>query len=397
MDLFGYPYLTHETFMTEERLPSNYGSLVVPLGRATPAEVSDQASLCLEDPMIHAVLEAVDSYAVVLNAQRQILAANSTLLQALSEEESLAFRGLRPGEALGCIHAMEGPDGCGSSRACRGCGALLSVLATQETGQPASAECLISTQPGGHWEAREYAVRTLPLTVAAHRLTLLTLQDISARKRREILERVFIHDLRDSLLRLRGWTELLQSAGVDATLVAEHILAQAGRLTAEVEAHSRLLQAECGELVVEHRTVSLEQIFDELEKSLGVDVAARLIQLPVPQGASPVRTDPAILCRILHNMVMNAIEALPQGGQARIWHEHQAGRSRFVVHNPGCMPPEVADRVFQRSFSTKADRGRGLGTYKMKLLGESVLGGRVGFTTSWEVGTQFFIDLPVDA
>jgi signal transduction histidine kinase len=106
-----------------------------------------------------------------------------------------------------------------------------------------------------------------------------------------------------------------------------------------------------------------------------------------------VRTDPAILGRILRNMVMNAIEAMPTGGQVRIGYDH-LDQTRFVVHNSGCMPPEVADRVFQRSFSTKAPQGRGLGTYGMKVLGETVLGGKVGFTTSWVEGTQFFIELP---
>ena len=47
-------------------------------------------------------------------------------------------------------------------------------------------------------------------------------------------------------------------------------------------------------------------------------------------------------------------------------------------------------------FSTKANRGRGLGTYGMKLLGETVLGGVVGFTSNWTEGTHFFIELPGD-
>ena len=50
--------------------------------------------------------------------------------------------------------------------------------------------------------------------------------------------------------------------------------------------------------------------------------------------------------------------------------------------------------MFQRSFSTKAARGRGFGTYAMKVLGETVLGGKVGFTASWEEGTRFHIELP---
>ena len=49
----------------------------------------------------------------------------------------------------------------------------------------------------------------------------------------------------------------------------------------------------------------------------------------------------------------------------------------FSVHTPQVMPPEVQMQVFQRSFSTKAKTGRGIGTHSMKLLGERYLGGRV--------------------
>jgi len=380
--------------MNKERLPSEYGSFFAAAGRATPTEVSEQASLCLDDPMVHALLEAVDSYAVILNAQRQILAVNPALLDALQEETLETCQGLRMGEALGCVHVAEGPDGCGSSRACRRCGALLAVLAAQGTGETAAGECLISLERGGRWESREFTARSMPLHVAGHRLTLLTLQDISALKRRETLERIFIHDLMNSLQGLRGWTELLQAAGADAQVVAERVLDLAEHLTAEVESQRRLLQAECGELVPEVRMVSAEHVLEELEASLGANVAAHLIRLSNPDGITLLQTDPAILGRILSNMVLNAIEALPMGGQARVWYERQGDRIVFFVQNPGCLPAEVADRVFQRSFSTKAGRGRGLGTYGMRLLGESVLGGKVGFTSDWTDGTRFFIDLP---
>ncbi|MFN7958134.1 MAG: sensor histidine kinase [Holophagaceae bacterium] len=338
----------------------------------------------------------MDSYAVILNAQRQILAANQVLLDALSQEEPARCLGLRLGETLECIHAQEGADGCGSSRACRRCGALLAVLATQTTGQVSHGECLLSLRREGRWEAREFAVRASPITVSGHVLTLLTLRDISALKRRETLERIFIHDLMNSLQGLKGWAEILHGAGADAASVAGHVLDMAGHLTAEVDAQRRLLLAECGELVPDLRSVTCASVLDDLELALGAEAAARLIRMPIPPEAGCLRTDPAILCRVLCNMVTNALEALPPRGQAKIWFERHPGGLRCVVENPGCMPPEVADRIFQRSFSTKAVRGRGLGTYGMKLLGETVLGGRVGFTTNWTEGTRFFIELPGD-
>lgn len=380
-----------------EGAPSEHGTFFASPGRATPAEVSEQAGLCLDDPMVHAVLEAVDSYAVILNAQRQILAANPVLLEALSDQVLSGCRGLRLGEALACAHATEGPSGCGTSRACRLCGALLSMLATIDTGECSTGECLLTLKRHGRWEAREYTARSFPLIVAGERLTLLTLQDISAKKRRESLERIFLHDLMNSLQGLRGWTELLQAAGSDPATLAERILGMAGHLTAEVESQRRILQAESGELQAEIRVLAPVHILDDLEASLEASVAARLVRLPLPVDTPVLRTDPAIVCRILNNMVINAVEALPQGGQVQLWYEHHPDRSVFTVQNPGCIPPDVADRIFQRSFSTKALQGRGLGTYSMKLLGETVLGGRVGFTTSWDEGTRFYLELPVDA
>lgn len=379
--------------MTPASLPTEPGCNLAPPGRAAALEVEEYASLCLVDPVLHAVLLAVDSYAVILNAQRQILAANPVLLEALALEEPAAC-GLRMGEAFGCVHATEGQDGCGSSQACRRCGALLSVLSTQGLGQPASGECLMSIQRNGRWEAREFFARSLPIEVSGHRLTLLTLQDISAQKRREMLERIFIHDLMNSLQGLRGWTEILQGAGANPANAAQRILDMAGHLTAEVEAQRRLLQAEYGDLSPDTRSVSPARILADLSEALGPEVDARMLRLPSAAEDAPIRTDPAILARILTNMVRNAMEAMPTGAQGRIWYESRDGRPRFTVQNPGCIPPEVADRIFQRSFSTKASRGRGLGTYGMKVLGESVLGGKVGFTTNWEEGTQFFIELP---
>jgi len=380
--------------MNQEGSPSGQALPPAAPGRATPAEVSTQADLCLGDLVAQAVLEAVDTYAVILNEQRQIVAANPVLLESLVRDGLAGHRGARVGEAFQCVHQVEGVDGCGSARACGRCGMMDSLGEVRRTGQAASREWLISSCREGRWEAREFSVRALPLAVGGLGLTLVTFQDISAEKRRDALERVFIHDLMNSLKGLQGWMEMLQGAGAEPAVVAERVLELAAHLKDEVEAQHRLLLAEGGEVQVDLHPVAPGQILDRLEESLGPEAAERLVRLPLPDRAPEVRTDPAILCRILGNMVQNALEALPSGGQARVWFQLSSGRPSFVVQNPGCMAPEIVDRVFQRSYSTKAARGRGLGTYSMKVLGETVLGGKVGFTTSWEEGTRFFIELP---
>jgi sensor histidine kinase regulating citrate/malate metabolism len=58
------------------------------------------------------------------------------------------------------------------------------------------------------------------------------------------------------------------------------------------------------------------------------------------------------------------------------------------------IPAAVAQRIFQRHFSTKSVDGRGFGTYSIKLLGKTFLGGRASFFSSDRVGTEFRFFLP---
>ena len=367
-----------------------------PAGRVSGSELDAEVASCLDNPIARVVLESVESYALVLNEERQILAANETLFQALSLEDPACFEGMRPGEILGCVHAAEGPDGCGTSRACGRCGAVLTILAAQSRGQVAEGECLLSTRHGKLWEALEFHVRATPLQIAGHTFLVLVMRDISAQKRREVFEQVFLHDLMNTLQGLRGWTELLQMAPQDPTLAARQIATLSDRLTEEVLTQRLLVQAERGDLSAAHREIRLAELFEELKGTVHNHQCSvgRLLEMPEAAQDTIVNSDPRLLQRILLNMVINALEATPPEGCVRLETHQENGGRRFTVHNPGFIPESVANRIFLRSFSTKGTQGRGLGTYSMKLLGENVLGGEVGFTSTPEDGTQFFLLLP---
>ncbi|CAG0934623.1 partial Sensor protein DivL, partial [Rhodocyclaceae bacterium] len=101
-----------------------------------------------------------------------------------------------------------------------------------------------------------------------------------------------------------------------------------------------------------------------------------------------------ILRRILGNLVKNALEATPRGGTVTLSCTDDGGRVIFGVTNPGVMPEEVQLQIFQRSFSTKAGTGRGIGTYSVKLFGERYLKGKVAFTSREPEGTTFTLSIP---
>jgi signal transduction histidine kinase len=165
--------------------------------------------------------------------------------------------------------------------------------------------------------------------------------------------------------------------------------------------------AESGELVPDLKPLRASDVLAELSVVFGTQGVAHERSLePHVADDVAVTSDPALLLRVLVNMVRNAFEATEPGGKVsvacnRVVREgargetngHEGG-ARFTVRNEGVIPPMVQEHIFQRSFSTKSQYGRGLGTYSMKLLGERYLGGKVSFVSNAECGTVFSIELP---
>jgi signal transduction histidine kinase len=100
-------------------------------------------------------------------------------------------------------------------------------------------------------------------------------------------------------------------------------------------------------------------------------------------------SDNRILLRILGNLLKNALEATPKGGEIVFSATENDENVSFAIQNPGVMPHEVQLQLFQRSFSTKSAMGRGIGTYSVKLFGERYLKGKVGFISREPEGTTF--------
>jgi signal transduction histidine kinase len=351
---------------------------------------------CLRHPIVRIVLDAVDGYAMVLDDHRQILAANEELKEALELELPPCGVGMRPGELLGCIHAADGPGGCGTGRHCSVCGAVLAILAARAEDEPATGECRMTVRRDGELAAREFRVRVSPLPVNGCRLYVAVFQDSSDLSRRRCLERLFFHDVMNTLHGLEGWSEMFRAGRAEPRRVAERIVALSTRLTREVRSHRILLDAESGDLAVAPALLPVSAVLDELRVAAdSLDAArGRTLSILPPEPGETVVTDPVLLGRVLLNMVVNALEATAPGGTVRCAFERRGDRPGFVVHNGAVIPEDTALRIFQRSFSTKEGEGRGLGAYGMKLIGERYLGGEVSFTSRAGEGTLFSFFLP---
>jgi hypothetical protein len=373
------------------RLPPGHRTPLPHSRRADAATLQREVQLASHSPIVTAVLEVSDTILLVLNPERQIVAFNGRV----PRREGAELRGLRPGEAFGCVNAC-GPGGCGGSVACETCGALGAIVGCQVRRAAVEAECTIRSEgPAG--TQYEFHARAAPVTIEGTDFTVLSLRDISGEKRRQILEQLFFHDVLNTVAGLRSWAELLERASIDPRRAAERIDLLSRQLEREIRDQRALLDAENGTLVPQWAPLDTGEVQRDLAATFAGHPLARerRLELDLEGPGLAFTSDRALVVRTLVNAVVNALEATPAGETVRCWAESGAdGGVRFHVRNAGVMPAEVRVRVFQRSFSTKAARGRGLGTYSMKLFGERCLGGTVSFVSDAERGTVFTLALP---
>lgn len=377
-------------------LPPPEETFFAPAGRAAQDQLRGQVSALCESPITAFLLNSLHGYVAILNEQRQILAASPDVLGALGPRWDGDCTGARWGEAFDCIHVAEGPNGCGTSKACRQCGAVLTFLAAQSGTGLVEGECEISMRREGLWQAVEFHVTASPLQVGPHRFTTMVFQDISPEKRRDAMEQLFFHDISNILQGLQGWTESLVEGWGSPEEAARKILMISQRLSREIHNHRHLVHAERGQLKAHPVPVDGGQILRELAACASRHPSSlrRDLDLALPDSPGVFTSDPDLLLRVLYNMAINAYEATESGGPIRATFAWRGHCPHFSVHNEGVIPEEIRTRIFHRTFSNKGAQGRGLGTHAMKVFGENLLKGKVGFDTSIEGGTTFWITLP---
>jgi hypothetical protein len=368
------------------------------VARATPEALTHARRRLILERVLLAMIDAIPDSVLILNPQRQILAVNRRLQEMLPRAELETILGQRPGEALGCLFATEGAAGCGTGEHCLTCGAFVSIVASQQGNVQVVRECSLLLREGGG-TALDLEVTATPASVDGQHLTVCVLKDIGDEKRRTILERVFFHDVLNTAGGLHGFASLLleerELTPEQDREYKELLLELSSQLVDEIVHQRRLLAAERGEFRPDLRVVYLPLLLREVQALYASHEVAvgRILQVEAgPEGT--ILSDPAILRRILGNLVKNALEASGRGETVTLSVEARPEEVAFHVHNPGVIPPEVQLQLFKRSFSTKAACGRGIGTYSVKLFGEKYLKGKVSFTSSAQTGTTFTFTVP---
>jgi PAS domain S-box-containing protein len=207
------------------------------------------------------------------------------------------------------------------------------------------------------------------------------------------------HEVKNPLNSMRLWLEnLKESLPTDAdgaALQAVHVLdAEIDRLDAVVKRFLdfsrpmdvRLEPTQLADLLREVLEVAQPQL-----KKAGVQVAQLL-----PIGIPEVFVDRDLLKQAVLNLVLNAVEAMPTGGQLQLTLSRRGEMAEITVSDTGRgIPTEDRQKVFQLFFTTRPG-GSGIGlasTFRIVQLHN----GSINFTSEVGRGTTFRIELPLAA
>ena len=362
--------------------------------RSPKDEILRQYRVIAGDNELVVILNGVASMICVLNNNRQVVFLNKTILDLLNITDMHQTLGQRVGELFGCHHACD-INGCGTSQYCSVCGALLSVLnCTKE--KASIEECSMTNDETQ--VTFDLRVHSSHIHIYNENFIICSIFDIGNEKRRDAMERIFFHDIMNTVNGINGIATTMDSFGIyEQPMYMSYLTLLLNSLKDQINSHRVLTMAEKNEYQPEqHVLSSIDFVSEEVEKyRQKADTEAKEIRLVDNLENHTFFSDKILLSRVLGNMIKNALEAEQSGAVIDVGVQKDAdGYLHFWVHNDSVMSEKDKLQVFNRSFSTKG-QNRGLGTYSMKLLTEKYLKGVIIFNSNHGKGTVFTVKIPV--
>ncbi len=220
---------------------------------------------------------------------------------------------------------------------------------------------------------------------------------------RDGLVHMIVHDLRSPLTSVMGFLDLIRSDPSVTDLERTRFIAAAydgGSQMAEmISSLLDINRLEAGEMPVDLQPVNICEVTADAMRSLGGLVVGRHVVHETPHGVIAAICDPALIRRVVGNLLGNALKFTPADGAITVSVTQVDGQPRVEVADTGPgIPADFIPRAFDKfSQGSEGRAGKrystGLGLTFCKLAVEAH-GGTIGVTSEVGVGSRFWFDLP---
>lgn len=353
-----------------------------------------QQQLFSEGVVSRKLLDAVPSPLLIINEQWQVVYANKAVINLIDGPNSDNPIGFKEGEAFHCVHYLQNDKESGRHPSCQVCG-VARLLSRSLKGEDVSKDCHITCGLSEAVASLDIRVLATPLEFHGDHFSILSLVDISEKRRRELLENSCYHDLLNTLTSLRGVLSVVKDDDVEDQAQIFSLLERMTQDSIDEISSLRLLEkAEQKKLKPHPQTMRICDFLKFMRDAFQYHPVAEGKTLTIKEEVTDqiIESDYQLVRRIIGNMLINAFEATEPGGTIVLSCCNKRDGVDFKVHNHRIIPKSIQGDIFYRDVTTKG-HGRGIGTYSIKLL-SSILGGEIQFTSTESEGTTFSFWLP---
>lgn len=155
------------------------------------------------------------------------------------------------------------------------------------------------------------------------------------------------------------------------------------------------------EIIPSRKEFDIKRLVEDVLEFTGAvfEKSSVIVKAVLPDKPILVTADEGLIRQLLLNLVRNAVQAMPDGGEFGVRltaaenEESQKGVVEIVVSDTGPgVPPRIRERIFDPFFTTK-DGGAGLGLAIASQIAQAH-GGYIDLLDSGENGAKFMISLP---
>ncbi|WKN43763.1 sensor histidine kinase [Tunicatimonas pelagia] len=264
-----------------------------------------------------------------------------------------------------------------------------------------SAAYLPATKMGGPFkmtfiteeDESQQALNNLEITIQ------LLQRKISAQ---EMAQQLSDHDLRNNLSSILQIVDVLldKQPTEEQKVWLNHLKQRSGDTLGMLKATSDYAKMEQGEYEPEKTEFDLVKVIREELYGLKKVILYKQLQVLLSYQSKPcneetqvkVLADKFYMKRLLHNLLLNAVEASPESQEIVISLEHNRF-FKIVIHNQGAVPQDIQSNFFDKFATSGKKKGTGLGTYIAKLVVE-IHQGTIAYQSSEQEGTDIIILLP---
>lgn len=215
------------------------------------------------------------------------------------------------------------------------------------------------------------------------------------------------HDLKTPVARIQGLAEVLARKAADRLVerdlrTIQHIIESTDELNRFISTIMELAKLESTELKPRLESRDLNRLVEAAIEGFKAPARARRCRIEANlEPLFPIRLDPSLIQKVIHNLIDNALKYSPEGSSIEIATREVGNRVELSITDSGVgLSPEEQQNLFQKFYRAKNSAtsqvpGSGLGLYLCRYFVEAHAG-TIAVDSSPGRGSTFTITLPID-